>query len=190
MLKRLIDTLVALLTLLLISPIMLACAALVALTSPGGALFRQERVGLGGRPFTIFKFRSMRSDAPNVGPHFTAAGDPRITPVGRWLRRTSLDELPQLLNVLRGDMSLVGPRPNVFRQRDEYTQAEWDARNAVRPGITGLAQATLRSAATQEQRTALDLEYARQRGALARLGLDLRIILLTITTVVTGRGGN
>jgi lipopolysaccharide/colanic/teichoic acid biosynthesis glycosyltransferase len=190
MLKRALDLAVALVVLLCVWPVLLGCAIAVATTSPGGALFRQERVGRGGRPFTIFKFRSMRADAPAVGPHFTAAGDPRITWVGRFLRRTSLDELPQLLNVLRGDMSLVGPRPNVFRQRDEYTQAEWDARNAVRPGITGLAQATMRSAATQEQRTALDLEYARERDELARLLLDLRIIWLTVRTVITGRGGN
>ena len=190
MLKRCGDLLCALLALLFLWPVLLICAIAVALTSPGGALFRQERVGRGGKPFTIYKFRSMRSDAPSVGPHFTAAGDPRITGVGRFLRRTSLDELPQLLNVLNGDMSLVGPRPNVFRQRDEYTQAEWDARNAVRPGITGLAQATMRSAATQEQRTALDLEYAAERGELARLWLDLRIVVMTIRTVFTGRGGN
>lgn len=190
MIKRLLDLLVALLVLLLVWPILLGCAIAVAATSPGGAFFRQERVGRGGKPFTIFKFRSMRADAPNVGPHFTASCDPRITPVGRFLRRTSLDELPQLLNVLRGDMSLVGPRPNVFRQRKEYTQAEWDARNAVRPGITGLAQATMRSAATQEQRTALDLEYARERGEISRLLFDLKIVWLTVAIVLTGRGGN
>lgn len=190
MLKRLGDVLAAAVLLLLLLPIMLVCALAVACTSPGGAWFRQIRVGRGGQPFTIFKFRSMRSDAPSTGPHFTATGDPRITRVGRFLRRTSLDELPQLLNVLWGDMSLVGPRPNVFRQRDEYTQAEWDARNAVRPGITGLAQATMRSAATPEQRTALDLEYAADRPQVSRLWLDLRIVCLTIQTVLTGRGGN
>ena len=190
MLKRLGDLLLSLFALLLLWPVLAVCAIAVAATSPGGALFRQQRVGVGGVPFTIYKFRSMRADAPSVGPHFTASGDLRITRVGAFLRRTSLDELPQLLNVLRGDMSLVGPRPNVPRQRDEYTQQEWDTRNAVRPGITGLAQATMRSAATQEQRTALDLEYARPRGELARVGLDLRIIGLTIRIVLTGRGGN
>ena len=190
MLKRLGDLLLSLFALLLLWPVLAVCAIAVAATSPGGALFRQQRVGVGGVPFTIYKFRSMRADAPSVGPHFTAAGDPRITPVGRFLRRTSLDELPQLLNVMRGDMSLVGPRPNVFRQREEYTQEEWDARNAVRPGITGLAQARLRSAATQEQRTALDLEYARARGELARFVFDLKIIWLTVWTVAGGKGGN
>ena len=190
MLKRLFDVLVAVMALLVLWPVMLVCALAVIATSPGGALFRQTRVGRGGRPFTIFKFRSMRADAPATGPHFTAAGDPRITRVGAFLRRTSLDELPQVLNVVCGDMSLVGPRPNVFRQRDEYTPAEWDARNAVRPGITGLAQATLRSAATQEQRTALDLEYARERSDVARFLYDLWIFWLTARIVVTGRGGN
>ena len=190
MLKRAGDVVLAVVVLLVLWPVMVACAIAVMMTSPGGALFRQERVGRGGRPFTIFKFRSMRADAPATGPHYTAAGDPRITRVGAFLRRTSLDELPQVLNVLRGDMSLVGPRPNVFRQRDEYTQAEWDARNAVRPGITGLAQATLRSAATQEQRTALDLEYARDRGEVACFFCDLRIFWLTARIVVSGRGGN
>lgn len=190
MLKRSFDLLVALLVLLLLWPVLLACAVAVMITSPGGALFRQERVGRGGTPFWIYKFRSMRADAPSVGPHFTAAGDPRITAVGRLLRRTSLDELPQLFNVLRGDMSLVGPRPNVFRQREEYTSEQWDARNAVRPGITGLAQATMRSAATQEQRTALDLAYATPRGEFSRMFNDCWIIWLTIRTVITGRGGN
>jgi lipopolysaccharide/colanic/teichoic acid biosynthesis glycosyltransferase len=190
MLKRACDLMVSLAVLLLVWPVLLLCAIAVWRSSPGGALFRQERVGRGGQPFTIFKFRSMRADAPSVGPHFTAAGDPRITPVGRFLRRTSLDELPQLFNVIRGDMSLVGPRPNVFRQREEYTQEEWDARNAVRPGITGLAQARLRSAATQEQRTALDLEYASPRGELARFVFDLKIIWLTVGTVLGGKGGN
>ena len=190
MIKRLLDLVVAALALLIVWPILLGCAIVVAMTSPGGALFRQERVGRGGKPFTIYKFRSMRADAPSVGPHFTASSDPRVTPVGRFLRRTSLDELPQLLNVLRGDMSLVGPRPNVFRQREDYTQVEWEMRNAVRPGITGLAQATLRSAATQDQRTALDLEYARERGEISRLLFDLKIVWLTVVTVLTGRGGN
>ena len=190
MLKRAGDVMMAGLVLMILWPVMVACAIAVIVTSPGGALFRQTRVGRGGSPFTILKFRSMRADAPATGPHFTAAGDLRITRVGAFLRRTSLDELPQVLNVLRGDMSLVGPRPNVVRQRDEYTQVEWDARNAVRPGITGLAQATLRSAATQEQRTALDLEYARERGQLARFFYDLWIFWLTARIVVSGRGGN
>ena len=189
MLKRFLDIVGSLVALLVFSWLLIPIAIAIAVTSPGGVIFRQTRVARGGGTFTIWKFRSMRADAPSVGPHFTAAGDPRITPVGRFLRKTSLDELPQLINVLKGDMSLVGPRPNVPRQREDYTQEEWDARNAVRPGITGLAQATLRSAATQEQRTALDLEYAKSRGEFARVAFDVKIILMTIRQVVT-KGGN
>ena len=187
--KRLFDVVVSLGILLVIWPLFIVIIACISCTSPGGALFRQERVGRHGVSFTIFKFRSMRADAPSVGPHFTAAGDPRITRVGRFLRKTSLDELPQLLNVLRGDMSLVGPRPNVPRQRSEYTEADWNARNAVRPGITGLSQATLRSAATEEQRTALDLEYAAPRGEFARFWFDCTILAMTVRQVL-GKGGN
>ncbi len=190
MLKRSFDLIASLILLVLVWPMLLICALAVCLTSPGGALFRQSRVGLGGQPFTMYKFRSMRADAPQMGPHFTAAGDPRITRVGRFLRRTSLDELPQLLNVVRGDMSLVGPRPNVMRQREEYTAEEWDSRNCVRPGITGLAQATLRSAATAEQRTALDLAYAEPRDEVRRLAGDVRIILRTLSIMISGKGGN
>ncbi len=189
MLKRTIDLVVSGSALVVLALPLMSIAAVISATSPGGAIFRQIRVARGGGTFTIWKFRSMRADAPSMGPHFTAAGDPRITPVGRFLRKTSLDELPQLINVFLGDMSLVGPRPNVPRQRNEYTQEEWDARNAVRPGITGLAQATLRSAATQEQRTALDLEYARPRGEFARVAFDLRIIAMTVRQVLT-KGGN
>jgi len=145
---------------------------------------------IGDKQILEFLHRNSTPWLDRLALAFTAAGDPRITRVGAFLRRTSLDELPQVLNVVRGDMSLVGPRPNVFRQRDEYTQAEWDARNAVRPGITGLAQAMLRSAATQEQRTALDLEYARERGELSRFFYDLWIFWLTARIVVSGRGGN
>ncbi len=189
MIKRTIDLIASLFGLFLIAIPLLAIALAVTCTSPGGAFFRQERVGRGGRPFRIWKFRTMVKDAPTIGPHFTSDHDPRITPIGRLLRRTSLDELPQLINVLTGDMSLVGPRPNVFKQREEYSQAEWDARNAVRPGITGLAQSTKRSSATQEERTAMDLAYARPMGELARLGFDLKIIAMTIRQVLT-KGGN
>jgi lipopolysaccharide/colanic/teichoic acid biosynthesis glycosyltransferase len=189
MLKRLLDVVVALAALLLIWPILMVLVLLVVVDSTGGAFFRQERVGRGGRPFRIWKFRTMVKDAPKLGPHFTSDHDPRITRVGRFLRRSSLDELPQILNVLSGDMSLVGPRPNVFKQRDEYTEAEWNARNAVRPGITGLAQATKRSSATQEERTAMDLEYAKDRGECSRFFYDVRIILLTVKQVLF-KGGN
>lgn len=183
--KRAFDILVAGVLLLLLSPVLLLVAVAIALDSKGGVFFRQTRVGLHGQPFQILKFRSMVADAERIGPYHTAKADPRITRVGRIIRRTSLDELPQLINVLRGDMSLVGPRPDVPAQRELYSDAEWQVRHQVRPGITGLAQATLRSAATVEQRKALDLQYARA----ASLWLDLRILLQTARQVVA-KGGN
>ena len=131
----------------------------------------------------MLKFRSMVVDAERVGGYSTAVGDPRITRMGHFIRRTSLDELPQLFNVLRGDMSWVGPRPDVPAQKGNYSDADWRARHRVRPGITGLAQATLRSAATPAQRLALDLEYVER----ASLLFDLKILLLTVRQVL-GKG--
>lgn len=185
MLKRLFDLAAAAAALILLSPVMLAVALAVYLHDRGPVLFRQMRVGRGGVPFPMYKFRSMVVDAERRGGFSTAAGDSRITPVGRLIRRTSLDELPQLFNVLLGHMSVVGPRPDVPAQQSLYTAQQWQARCSVRPGITGLAQATRRSDATPEQRTALDLEYARQ----ASLGLDIKIIGMTIRQVLT-KGGN
>lgn len=181
--KRLADVVVAALLLLLLAPLLLLVALAVRVDSPGPVLFRQQRVGLGGRPFAIFKFRSMVVDAPRLGGYSTAPCDPRVTRSGRWLRRLSLDELPQLLNVLRGDMSLVGPRPDVPAQRSGYNNDEWQLRHRVRPGITGLAQAMVRSQARPGERKALDLQYVREQS----LGLDLWILLLTLRQLL-GKG--
>lgn len=183
--KRIFDILVSLLVLLPASPFMVLVALLIKLESKGPVIFKQERVGRFGKTFPIYKFRSMVVDASSQGPHFTQDQDPRITRVGRFVRKTSLDELPQLLNVLKGDMSLVGPRPDVPKQRSDYTQAEWDKRNSVRPGITGLAQAKLRSAATLEERTRLDLEYVDNVSFI----YDIWVILLTVKQVLF-KGGN
>jgi lipopolysaccharide/colanic/teichoic acid biosynthesis glycosyltransferase len=174
--KRAGDVSLALLLLLIASPLLLLIALVVRLDSPGPVLFRQQRVGRGGVPFAILKFRSMVAEAPQLGAYSTAPGDSRITPSGRWLRRTSLDELPQLINVLRGDMSVVGPRPDVPAQREGYSVSEWELRHRLRPGITGLAQATVRSSAQPGQRKALDLQYVRQQS----IGLDLWILVLTV----------
>jgi lipopolysaccharide/colanic/teichoic acid biosynthesis glycosyltransferase len=182
-LKRVFDITLALIALAVLWPLLLVVALAIRLDSPGPALFRQPRVGIGGRPFHMFKFRSMVVDAERVGGYSTAVGDPRITRVGHFIRRTSLDELPQLFNVLRGDMSWVGPRPDVPAQKGNYCDADWRARHRVRPGITGLAQATLRSAATPAQRLALDLEYVER----ASLLFDLKILLLTVRQVL-GKG--
>ena len=179
MAKRLFDIVLALLALLLFSPVMLAAALAVWLDSGRPVLFAQTRVGRGTQPFRLFKFRSMVVDAAQRGSHSTAQNDPRITRVGRFLRRSSVDELPQLLNVLRGDMSLVGPRPDVPAQRANYTDEQWALRHRVRPGITGLAQALYRSRATPQQRLQADLDYAQHHGLL----IDLRIIALTVVQV-------
>ncbi len=185
MIKRAFDIVVSLAALLVLSPLLAATALAVILESGRPVLFRQVRVGQGGREFGMYKFRSMVKNAAAIGPYHTSADDPRITRVGRFIRRTSLDELPQLLNVLLGDMSLVGPRPDVPAQRALYAAADWEARCSVRPGITGLAQARLRSAATESQRLALDLQYVREHG----LWLDLRIVVWTLGRL-TGRGSN
>lgn len=173
--KRLFDFGVAAILSVMLLPCLAVIALLIKRDSPGGAIFRQERIGCGGRPFAMFKFRTMVEGAAEQGPYNTAIGDPRITRLGGFLRRTSLDELPQLANVLRGDMSLVGPRPEVPVQRKFYSEDEWRLRHRVRPGVTGLAQAKLRSRATPEERKALDLSYAQNAGLL----LDLKILLWT-----------
>lgn len=191
--KRLFDIVCAALGLLVLSPVLLVCALLVGLTSPGGVLFRQERVGKDGVPFTIYKFRSMRKD--NAGLKISTSGDSRITPVGRVLRKAKLDELPQLWNVLKGDMSFVGPRPEVREYVDLYTSEQRQVL-LVRPGITGLASIRYRnendllSASADPNRTyieevmpaklALDLEYIPR----ACVSYDIRLILETLVTVV------
>ena len=191
--KRLFDMVCAALGLLVLSPVLLVCALLVGLTSPGGVLFRQERVGKDGVPFTIYKFRSMRKD--NAGLKISTSGDSRITPVGRVLRKAKLDELPQLWNVLKGDMSFVGPRPEVREYTDLYTPEQRQVL-LVRPGITGLASIRYRnendllSASADPNRTyieevmpaklALDLEYIPR----ACVSYDIKLILETLVTVV------
>lgn len=183
--KRALDVLVAAAALVALSPVLAAVALAIVLETGMPVLFRQVRIGLAGREFGMYKFRSMVRNAAAVGPYYTSAADPRITRVGAFIRRTSLDELPQLFNVLTGDMSLVGPRPDVPAQRSLYSAEAWAQRCSVRPGITGLAQATLRSEATPEQRLALDLRYAREHS----LWLDLRILAWTVGRLA-GKGAN
>ena len=193
--KRGLDVAVASALLVLLSPLLLAIAGAVRLTSPGPVFYRWRVLGKVGRPFVGYKFRTMVRDADQlkatllphnrmVGPVFKMIKDPRITPLGRWLRRYSLDELPQLWSVLRGDMSLVGPRP-VFPQ--EYGQFElWQMRKlSVVPGITCLWQVNGRNAiADLDEWARLDLDYIDRWS----LGLDLRILLRTLSAVVRGTG--
>ena len=183
--KRAMDVLLSLLALVLLSPVLVAAAAAIAVESGRPIFFRQIRLGLGGREFGMFKFRSMVPEAAAIGPYYTQTDDPRITRVGRILRRTSIDEMPQLVNVLKGDMSLIGPRPDVPAQRGLYSDADWAARCSVRPGITGLAQALIRSEGAEGQRLALDLQYVREHGPW----LDLKILWLTLGRL-TGKGSN
>ncbi|MCO4822990.1 MAG: sugar transferase [Flavobacteriaceae bacterium] len=183
--KRTFDIITSSMALIILSPVLILTAIAIRLDSKGPILFTQQRIGHLGQLFSIYKFRSMVENSEDIGPYYTSNNDQRITNVGSFIRRTSLDELPQLLNVLKGEMSIVGPRPNVPVQREGYSEKEWDKRNSVKPGITGLHQATLRSAANEEQRLALDLEYVDR----SSLFFDFKIILLTIKQVLF-KGGN
>ena len=184
--KRLFDVVVSAVGLLVLSPVLVALAALVRLSSPGPALYRGQRLGLNGRPFAMTKFRTMYVGTPDLrnadGSTFNAADDSRVTSLGAWLRRTSLDELPQLWNVLRGDMSLVGPRPDLVDQAVFYSPADYH-RLSIRPGLTGLAQVSGRNSLTWKERRALDLQYVDSRSFL----MDLRILWRTIPGALRGR---
>lgn len=182
--KRLFDCAVSLVFLMLFFPVMVIISVMIK-RDGGEIFFKQVRVGLDGKYFGIYKFRSMVVNAEKLGGYSTQKGDARITVIGKFIRKTSIDELPQLINVLIGDMSLVGPRPNVPAQKKEYSAVQWDKRNSVIPGITGLAQATLRSKATWQQRYDLDIEYIRKKSFL----YDIKIIFMTIQQVLF-KGGN
>ncbi|MGQ5711024.1 sugar transferase [Desulforudis sp. DRI-14] len=177
--KRGLDLVAALAGLLVFAPVMLVAAVLVAVTSKGPVIYTQQRVGQFGREFSIYKFRTMVADAEKVtGPVLAAENDPRVTPVGRFLRATRLDELPQLFNILKSDMSLVGPRPErpFFVEQFEKANPEYRYRYLVKPGITGLAQVYSRYTTSAEDKLRYDLYYIRNYSLL----LDLRIILQTI----------
>ncbi len=179
------DMVLSLTALLMLSPVLLSAALAIALESGFPVLFRHTRLGLHGREFGMYKFRSMVKDAATIGPYFTSDNDSRITRVGRFIRRTSIDELPQILNVLQGDMSLVGPRPDVPAQRALYSDADWAQRCSVRPGITGLAQALYRSTSGEAQRLEADLRYTRE----SSIWLDLKIVWWTLGRLA-GKGSN
>ncbi len=193
--KRTIDVVVSALLLILLAPVFLLAALLIKLTSPGPVFFKQKRMGYNKRIFEIYKFRTMVVDAERrqaeledknevPGPVFKMQRDPRVTPVGRWLRRLSIDELPQLINVLKGDMSLVGPRPLPLRDVSRFDQDWVRRRFSVRPGITCSWQVSGRSEIPFDQWMRLDLEYIDNWS----LGLDLRILLKTVPAVLRGTG--
>ena len=179
-LKRGIDLLVALPLAILLAPVMLGIAIWIRRDSPGPALFRQERIGFAGRPFTLLKFRSMVVGAQGMGAGLAVTeGDDRITTAGEILRRLSLDELPQLWNIVRGDMSLVGPRPTVASQVARYDDRQ-RRRLLARPGLTGLAQVSGRTAIPWSERIEMDLTYV-DRWSIRR---DLAILARTVLVVV------
>lgn len=184
--KRGFDIVASATGLLVFSPLFIFIIVVIFRDSDGPPLFLQKRLGRRGRAFNAYKFRTMIVNAPDIrnddGSTFNAEDDPRVTKVGKLLRRTSLDELPQLLNVLAGSMSLVGPRPDQIDQIKFYTEAE-KRRLDVKPGITGLAQINGRNSISWEQRKQLDLEYVSQQS----LALDLRILLQTIPYVLCRR---
>lgn len=184
LLKRLFDIVVSGFALVILSPLLLGIAVAIRIDSPGPALFRQVRAGKDGVPFVIFKYRTMVTGAEALGDGvYTGQSDPRITRVGALLRRYSLDELPQLINILRGEMSIVGPRPTLMEQVERYT-ADQRERLRVRPGITGWAQINGRNEITWDERIELDRWYFHNWS----FGLDLKIILRTIVVVVRGNG--
>lgn len=185
MLKRVIDCALSGLALIILSPLLVFIWSIVRASSPGPGFYKQQRVGLNGQLFFLIKFRTMVEDADVIGSYQTRDNDPRITRLGHFLRRSSIDELPQLVNVLLGDMSLVGPRPDTPMQEHRYQPWQWRKRLSVRPGLTGLAQATRRSLANHEERLALDFEYIDRRNIL----LDLKILWLTLGQL-SGKGAN
>jgi lipopolysaccharide/colanic/teichoic acid biosynthesis glycosyltransferase len=182
--SRALDLLVASLGLALTSPLLGIAALLIKLESRGPVFYRQRRVGLGGRPFELWKLRTMVPGAESMGAGiYVIEGDTRITRVGRFLRRFSLDELPNLVNVLKGEMAVVGPRPTVQEQVDRYTERQ-RRRLEVKPGITGWAQVNGRTSLPWPERIELDVWYVEHRS----LRLDLRILAKTARMLATGHG--
>jgi len=181
---RIFDILIAALALIVLSPVLLVAAIAIRLGSPGPVIYRQRRVGKDGREFELLKLRTMvqGSDPVGVGK-VVARDDPRVTTAGRLLRRTSLDEIPNLVNVLRGEMAIVGPRPTIPAQVVDYTPFQ-HRRHEVKPGLTGWAQVQGRAGIPWEERIELDVEYVDRRS----LALDLRILAKTAWLLVTGHG--
>ncbi len=180
-LKRGLDFLLALLALAVLSPLLIGLAVAVKASSPGPVFFRQKRVGKGKTHFMIYKFRTMRTDAPKDQPtHLLQNPEAFITPVGRFLRRNSLDELPQLINILKGEMAVVGPRPALWNQFDLIAERDKYGANDLRPGLTGWAQINGRDELPIDVKARLDGEYVKRMS----LGFDIRCVLGTVISVL------
>ncbi len=181
--KRLADLLLVILTACLSLPLVVVVAVFIKIVDGGEVFFCQERAGLKGEAFTLYKFRTMRTDCDPYGNSPKGGNDPRLTRTGKWLRLLSLDELPQLLNVLKGDMSLVGPRPLYVSQAAEWNDRQ-RRRLEVRPGLTGLAQISGRGSLTIEEKLELDVQYVERRS----MWFDLRLLLGTVFVVLVPTG--
>ena len=181
--KRAIDTLLSVLALVVLSPLLLLTAIAIKLNSPGPVLFKQQRLGFGGREYTIYKFRSMTVGAEHTGSGvYSEAGDPRVTKIGKVIRATSIDELPQLFNIIKGDMAIVGPRPPLTYHPwpiEEYTPEQLHMFD-VRPGITGWAQVHGRKSVEWHERIRMNVWYTQN----VSLALDLKILLMTVFKVL------
>lgn len=184
-LKYFLDRIIALIGIIAISPILIVTAIIIKLESHGPAIFKQERVGKNGRLFKVYKFRSMVQNAQYIGAglYFDGENDPRITKSGRFIRKTSIDELPQLFNVLKGEMSLIGPRPLLEVTTDEMTDRQRQ-RLLMKPGMTGLAQINGRNELSMKERIENDLEYIENYSLM----LDIKIIVQTIGVVLSRKG--
>ena len=183
--KRMADIVLSFTGLIALSPLMLALALWIKLDSRGPVLFRQKRVGKNGKHFNILKFRTMRTDTPSEMPtHLLTGVDSFITPIGKFLRKSSLDELPQLWNILIGQMSIVGPRPALWNQYDLIAERERYGANAVRPGLTGLAQVSGRDELEIATKAQLDGEYVQNCSLL----LDAKLLFKTAASVICMRG--
>ena len=183
--KRILDFLLSLLALVVLSPLLLVLAVIIRATSPGPVFFQQKRVGQYKSHFMIYKYRTMRTDAPKDQPtHLLKDPNAYITPVGRFLRRSSLDELPQLFNILRGEMSLVGPRPALWNQFDLIAERDKYGANDVRPGLTGWAQINGRDELPIDVKARLDGEYVKRMSFF----FDARCILGTVIKVMRSEG--
>jgi len=178
LLKRILDISISLLIMVLLLPVFAVIITAIKVSSRGSAIFKQERVGKNGKPFMFYKFRTMKLDVDPFGPSPKSGEDPRLTKVGIFLREYSLDELPQLFNILKGDMSIVGPRPLYVSQMSEWNE-EQKKRLLVKPGLTGLAQISGRGELTREEKLELDVKYVETASFLA----DIKIILATIAQV-------
>lgn len=181
--KRLFDIFLSFFSVVILLPVLVAIAVGIKISSKGSVIFKQERAGKNGRPFMFYKFRTMRVDVDPFGPSPKSSDDPRLTRVGRFIREYSLDELPQLFNILKGDMSIVGPRPLYLSQI-----AEWDERQKkrllVKPGLTGLAQIHGRGELSREEKLELDVKYVE----MASFFTDVKIMMATIHRVFVRKG--